>query len=380
MKNHIIYLIFFLIPLIGGCVSDFNAELPSDDLSLLVVDGDIIANSVSVFYLTKTYSLNESKVPAASQEMKANLYVVGTDGYISEGVYLGSGKYQVSVGDLKNDQKYGIKINYNGNTYISEPSAPLSTPPIDSISWKQSTGGDELVSLHVSTHGDASTGFYKWNYREDWEIESPFLTVVMFDLKMARFYEDLSLQGQYCWKKNDINALLLGSTESLVENRIVDKKLIERFPFDDRFSLLYSLTVTQKALSQSGYEYFQNQSKLSEGMGGLFTPQPSEVKGNIFCPEKPELKVIGYVETLKNISQQRMFIRNNEINRRIISICSILDDPEILSNSNSDIYKEGYRPVGFTLDDFKWAPAKCVDCIVNGGTKNKPDFWPNDHK
>ena len=41
-------------------------------------------------------------------------------------------------------------------------------------------------------------------------------------------------------------------------------------------------------------------------------------------------------------------------------------------------YDEIEKEVKFDLVAF--TNRKCVDCIFAGGTKNKPDFWPNDKK
>ena len=46
-----------------------------------------------------------------------------------------------------------------------------------------------------------------------------------------------------------------------------------------------------------------------------------------------------------------------------------------------DFYKY-YRPIGIgnTEEHPHWIAGYCVDCTMNGGRKNKPDYWPNDHK
>ena len=50
---------------------------------------------------------------------------------------------------------------------------------------------------------------------------------------------------------------------------------------EDRFTVLYSIQVQQRALSKEGYEYYLNVQQQNEEMGGIFTPQPSEIQGNI---------------------------------------------------------------------------------------------------
>ena len=43
------YIIYLLLLCLTGCVSEFNAQLPTSDEELLVVTGDIIANTEVVF-------------------------------------------------------------------------------------------------------------------------------------------------------------------------------------------------------------------------------------------------------------------------------------------------------------------------------------------
>lgn len=47
------YIIYLLLLCLTGCVSEFNAQLPTSDEELLVVTGDIIANTEVVFSLSK---------------------------------------------------------------------------------------------------------------------------------------------------------------------------------------------------------------------------------------------------------------------------------------------------------------------------------------
>ena len=43
-------------------------------------------------------------------------------------------------------------------------------------------------------------------------------------------------------------------------------------------------------------------------------------------------------------------------------------------------YLAGYRPVGTGTHIDNWTLQRCTECEYNGGNKNKPSFWPNDHQ
>ncbi|MDR1369018.1 MAG: DUF4249 domain-containing protein [Dysgonamonadaceae bacterium] len=395
MKNNINQFLFFLLSFIlTGCVSEFKADLPAEDIDMLIVEGNIIANTQCTFYLEKSFSLNESRIPEQSFDVEANLVVVGSGGYKSQPAsYLGAGRYQVNIGDLDDGQNYGIEITYNGDLYGSDPLPPIATPEIDSVSWKQPEKAG-LVFLYVSTHGENNApGFYLWNYAEDWEIKAAYETSLFYDPKRLTYYEDHSFAFFYCWLKNEINPVLVGSSESLTENKIVNKKLYEQHPNSDRYSVLYSVNVTQQSLTKEAYEYYSNKAKLSQDMGGLFTPQPSELKGNITCFTNSAKKVMGYVSVLKNVTEKRIFINEKDITGRPVTNCEEISGGELsgyLAEREMtliDLYNAGFRPVGLFIpnpsigdpSDY-WVRIKCTDCTANSGSKLKPDFWPNNHK
>ena len=166
------YIIYLLLLCLTGCVSEFNAQLPTSDEELVVVTGEIIANTEVVFSLSKSVPLSE-EFPENYRDIEAKIIVTGSDGYQSNpGKALGEGKYQISIGELQNNVSYGVEIEYNGEIYISSPSEPMETPEIDSVSWIQPVK-EQPLTIRVSTHGDpGKTQYYMWNYKEDWEIRA----------------------------------------------------------------------------------------------------------------------------------------------------------------------------------------------------------------
>ena len=384
--------------LLTGCITEYNAILPENDKKILFVDGSIIENTDVTFCISQSFTLDIDeihRIPEESFINNANLNIIGSNGYKSPpAINQGKGTYRISIGKLDDDVEYGILIEFNGDIYQSALSKPLYTPEIDSISWVQPDSAG-IVSFYLSTHDDMEgTKFFMWNYTEDWEIRSVYPTTVFYnpDYKAQMqdpFYLDNSEPYYYCWKKNESS--LVGSTESLNENRIIDQLLYEHSSESDRFSMLYSITVTQRVISKGAYEYHQNQTKLNEEMGGLFTPQPSEIIGNITCITNPSNKIMGYVETVKNIRQKRIFVYPEQLKRPVIhSSCGHLPQVDLpMEEAYAHYYRLGFRPAMLDLVAYsnygvvgpsQWALSHCTDCRANGGTKNKPDFWPNWHE
>jgi hypothetical protein len=382
--------------LMSACVSEFNANLPDPESNVLVVEGTIIGNSLSNFQLSKSIPLNDESTSPMPFDGHAKLTITGSDGSQSQSAtYLGSGKYEIPVGALKEDVLYGLKIEYDGDSYLSAPATPLTTPEIDSVSWKQpEKEGD--VSFYVSTHSDDSKPqYFLWNYEEDWEITAYYYVNIFYNPSNDKFYTRGEDSLYYCWKKARVNELLIGNTETFTENRIVSRLLYQVSPSGDRFSNLYGFNVKQQAIDKAAYEYYLNRLKTNEEMGGLFTPQPSDLDGNISCTTNPAKKVIGYVSVVKNITQKRVFVNRSNVSRpRSYSACDNTEFPNDFAEwSNAQRYTRGYRPLTEAMGPpdtgspssagpvpESWATSVCVDCKLNGGAKSRPAFWPNNHQ
>jgi len=384
MNIKILFYTVFLTLLVTACVSEFKAKLSSTGEQLLIVDGTIMEDTTVTFYLSKSFSMDSPTVPSDIFDIAANVTIIGSNGYESApATSLGKGAYAINVGELDDSVNYGIRIEYDGNTYQSTLAKPISTPEIDSVSWTQPVK-DGAVSFRVSTHDDTGEArFFLWNYIENWEITAYYNVSVFYNPTTDNFYSAGSTPYYYCWKSNVPREFLIGTTESLRENSIINKEIYNCPPGDDRFSYLYCVTVNQRAISKAAFEYYQNKIVINNEMGGLFTPQPSELTGNITCVTDPSKKAMGYVETVKNTEQKRIFIYPNQVTMPgVLSFCSTITTDSVLSLSGSfsRAYYSGYRLIDFDPagNPADWSTVNCTECTANGGSKSKPDFWPNE--
>ncbi|MDR1813858.1 MAG: DUF4249 domain-containing protein [Tannerella sp.] len=385
MKRLLIYLL-----LLSSCISEYNAKLPASLTHLLVVQGNIIGDTVCIFNLTRTYPINNDEEDDFDWNFAISMKIVDSNGGSSEpATALPDGTYAIQTGKLDPNLKYALQIEADGEIYRSEMLPPLDTPDIDSISFAQQEGTGD-VSIRVSTHNKAnSSGFYMWRYIEDWETRAYYNAPLTYDRDNHRVIEiTLPNPRYYCWKNNKINAILIGSTNSYGGNEIVNEELYSYPVLNDRFSTLYSVIVYQMALSRSGYEYYLANRKYNQEMGGLFTPQPSEIQGNITCISNPDKKMIGFVDVIQNVTHKRLYIYESQVvgyNNRS-SLCKELTVADLYelfeTRSYDDFYDFGFRPVspGESANSVgTWTYEYCTDCTMNGGSKTKPSFWPNDH-
>jgi hypothetical protein len=149
------------------------------------------------------------------------------------------------------------------------------------------------------------------------------------------------------------------------------------------------MLVRQYALTEDAYNYLSLMQKNSTSLGSIFDAQPSDLKGNIHCISNPALQVIGYVSA-GTMSQQRLFIYRRQIVSNYSFTCVAPDIFVALAADSLNKYFDPpysylipYTPLlkhfnnqGF-WDGWTANRSTCVDCTLQGGTNQKPSFWPN---
>ena len=364
--------------IIGNCVDEFDAHLSDNNKSLLVVEGNIVSDSAVVFSLSRSFSLNVEGLPPDYNLVNAEVSVVGNDGSCFNGVALGQGKYQVVIGTLSKDIGYSLKIVYDGDTYTSEPQQPIVTEGIDNVSFEQPESyGD--IHIKIATHSQEAA-YYMWTYEEDWEVRAEYSTVWFYDPLTGNVILYSKPPYALGWCHASSPETLVGTTGSSIGNRLENKRLYSIAASDHRVSCYYSSLIQQRQLSKGEYEYYQEKVKLNEGMGGLFTPQPSELPTNIVCSD-PDKQVIGYVGVNMNVATQRLYISNKDIQYDNQLNCRLLEGEEVLKYTDDELYAMGFRLVswsGFGREFCYWAPKECTDVRELGATLEKPSFWPDE--
>jgi hypothetical protein len=75
---------------------------------------------------------------------------------------------------------------------------------------------------------------------------------------------------------------------------------------DIRISYVYSMELIQQSLTKEGYQYWENIRKISDDIGGIFAPQPSEIKGNLKSINTEDQTIIGYISA-STVNKKRIF-------------------------------------------------------------------------
>lgn len=373
------YVLLASLWLCCSCIDEFEANLPDNDLQYLVVEGSICGQSDCEFFLSRSLSLNPSAEELLNRNISdAHLSVCGSDNSHIRADQTEKGLYKVTLGTLNSELEYWLEIEWEGRTYQSSPTQPLSTPAISDLHFEQPRA-DKQVDILVTPAKNApgELKYYQWDYQENWEIHTPYSTEWdYFPENDSIGFAERPLNIGWC--KDLYHPAVIGNNVDFVDNEIRNLRLLSLNNMDDRFNWKYCITITQRAITREQFEYEQLAQRQSDDMGGLFTPQPSELPSNIRCIDGKS-KAIGYIGVTLNAVQQRLFITCSDVGYRLMRIPHVLTDEEVQDqgpDANS-LYGKGFRVLQYEpmTGKAQWIERWGIDATAWGASFQKPDFW-----
>lgn len=362
-----------------SCIEEYNAVLPADDVNLLVVEGTIISGETSGFLLSRTVPLTGDKAPEGVRT--ARLFIKGSDGLDLFVPRVYDNVYAVEVPKLNPEAEYSLHIEYDGEMYNTVPQKPLPSTPIESVTYSQpKANGDVNILVTTAMPKDPEeTQYYRWFYDETWEIHAQYRTVVQWD-EMEK--KGVPLEKEYVtvgWCTNTGRDIIASSSAYYNDNKIAEYKLYGISSDSRRFQVLYSTEVTQLSISKAEYEYEVERRRISQDMGGLFTPQPSVLPSNIHCTTSSK-RAIGYVGCSAGYARKRIFISPKDVNCHPDIYCQAYYSDEDDFPGNENLYQSGWKLIQYIEPPVitGWAPFTCVDVSNIADLKVRPDYWPTE--
>lgn len=397
---------------LSSCIYSYEADLSAQVEQKLVVSGDILIGSMSVITLGYVVPMDKTMAELKrSCPESGSVSVECSDGTEYAGEWGGGGEYTVDLRNAAADKAYRLVVvnGDDGRVYASPWSKVLDMPEITDMKYVKS---DDNVSILLSLDGGSDIRYFRWDYEETWEYHADFIPDWMFDYQVAKaIFEnpDYSSPAErenpseiyrprentedyyYCWNSSSNTEYCIAKTESQKDNKVVNLDVMDIPRSSKKLSVLYSILLRVRAMDRNCYGYLNNLKTNSNNSGDLFTPVPSDIRGNIVCQSDTTLAAIGYVCVSREYS--RRFFINGEVDGLYKSdynpdnlLYYPVPDEDRLYNFCA-LYNMGERPVRLTLGEevpsrtnMYWAPKRCTDCRESGGTKDKPSYWPNDHK
>jgi hypothetical protein len=374
-----------LLVLAAACKEGYDPPVVSTSHAYLVVEGFINnGNDSTLFTLSHSYKLHDTA--RAAPELRAIVSVEGSDGSVFALGETGKGNYGAAL-NLNPSNQYRLHIVTSaGKQYRSDFVALKTSPPIDSVNWVRNGNG---IQLYANTHDPQNASkYYLWKYEETWEFHSVYLSQFVYSPSDSTLQDRIEDTFYFCWTgQNSVN-ILLGSSARLASDLIYEAPLVLIPNNSWHISVGYSVLVKQYVLTPDAYNFWLNLQLNSEQIGTIFSPQPSQLKGNIHSLSDPTEQVLGYISA-GTLSKKRIFIYPKDIPNWTFS-----DYPNVCSVTPVKGYKDSLAFFGGpplydipTVEDptvtqphfapfiFDFAPIRCVDCTVLG-INHQPTFWP----
>jgi hypothetical protein len=421
MKKQLIILAA-LLPLLGGCVYDFEANLTGDQYTV-VIEGDIMVGGTTTVNFTRlnpevlegNKNNNQTKAiyePGWGIPVSFYAKVEGEDGSIVEGEP-SWGSCKLDTRSLRPDVRYRLHVydQIQGDHYVSSWESVQGGPVIDSLSYKVS--GDHL-DVRVTFHSDGSTPYYCLAQDEEWEYHANTTTrfryipsggaepeggIQLFPTweshygdSYGRIFDTPELYPNYtCWDSTIKGVTTIITTGAMASNKMVDFVYRTLDKHDRRISVKYRSMVSLRMVSKESFAYWESLEQASTQTGDLFSPIPSILHGNIINQEKPSAQVIGYIGVSELVTRD-IFIKNEDIHlyRQPADLYDNLMKAAIGSGDQRGVkifemaqrYAQGYRPWTTEVSDdnlfYVWILEDCMDCRMLGGSTQKPKDWPDE--
>lgn len=356
-----------------SCVDPYRPPEIAAPASYLVVNGffDSTPGATSTIWLNRSQNLSDRNAPTAESGATVTIESARNAIYTLRespgGVYSLVGVVPVS------GENYRLHIRTAaGGDYVSDYVPVVKGPPIDSVHWTVENDG---VQFDVSTHDPTNrTRYYRWEFDETWTYTSAYYSAYIYNDKKKAVelrQEDIFT----CWSTVRSKNVLTTSTARLSQD------VVNRFPltFVDgqsmKFQRRYSLLVRQYALTQAGYNYYDQLAKITQNIGSLFDPQPSQLTGNMRSTNNPADLVLGFFR-VSDVTTKRIFIGRAQLpdwrTATGYERCDVDTLPLAqIQKTQPGIMTESGMPGPLYLT----TTFECIDCRMQGGVNKKPDFW-----
>lgn len=387
MRNILIHIMILMVTAaVSSCVYPFEPELDKSAGRNLVIEGDLLIGSYSYIRLGYMSYLDED---VAEWDVKAEVRAEDEKGNMYIGKRVDSNLYLISLNLADPSSRFRLYVVLDdGREYASEWAEARRAPVVDEITHELYAPTNQ-VRFNITLHSDDGEQYFRWFFDEDWEYESLYNATYWYDLDIedpednGRMIKYGEREGtHYCWMNQQSTGLYFTTTRDLESDKVQEKNFYRVAAQSQKMSSLYSMNVRVESTTEDCFDYWKNVRTNSENLGDLFSPIPSEMRGNIYNLSDPDEIVLGYVN-VSTIAEKRVFVDNNETGY-YIKKTYIPEEDWMIEVPTSEwrryyLYKQ-YLPVSKGEGSiFYWAPKRCVDCRLQGGTKNRPVFWPNKH-
>ncbi|WP_323757471.1 DUF4249 domain-containing protein [Roseivirga sp.] len=225
---------------------------------------------------------------------------------------------------------YALFITTNeGKRYQSSFEKLVQAPEISEIynrfaveSTDQKGGATPGVQFFIDVKdADQSTQFYRYEWADTHQIKVPIIKkheATAYYVGLAMFYRITPFDEdvQECYRENRFNELILATSVNNINGELNEIPVSFSAATDFDVTTMYSIEVTQRAISAQAYSYYRKIKLFNESNGSLFDKQQGIIVGNIYSIDSPDEQVLGYFE-VAGASSKRVFLDPSELDPEV---------------------------------------------------------------
>ena len=363
----------FLCPnlLLSSCVDPYRPPEISSPDSYLVVNGyfDSAPGAVTSISLSRTQNLTDPKLPAV--ETKAQVTIESQNKAVYALRESPNGTYTLAGVTPTPNETYRLRIKTaGGKEYVSDYVPVVPTPPIDSVSWRAQ---DDGLQINVNAHDPTNrTRYYRWDFQSTWEYTTLYNSLL--EIKGTQII-DRAEPVFRCWGSDNSTNIITTSTARLGQDVVSQFPLVFIPSTSVKLGMKYSILVRQIGLTQTGFEYYDQLARITQNIGSIFDPQPTQITGNIRSTTNASDLVLGFFR-VGSVESKRIFITRPQLPGNWITYTG-LGACQVDTLAKKDVLDT--KPTIISFDDasgnYYTTTLECADCRARGGVIKQPDFW-----
>jgi len=266
-----------------------------------------------------------------------------------------------------------------GKTYTTDYQEMKEPIGIDTIftrlEYKEQRSNPEDLAgyqFYISTQTSDEPIHLLWMLEETYQFNADYLLAQTIDKGIVTRYNDPD-SIYTCWRSTSVHQLFTEQTTGLSAHKLTQKPLHFVGTSTKKLQNKYSLLVKQYSLNEAAFRYWSQLEEQADIEEFLFSKQPFQLKGNVYNPENMDELVLGYFN-VASLSEQRIFVNPPNVPLTFTK-CAINWD-----TSFAGIISQ--RKIVYMIylneeDQYGMVEENCIDCRLEGGTTEKPEFWPD---
>lgn len=344
-KSYFLLLLFAIS--VSGCIDEIKLDIDTDQQKV-IVDG-LITDSLQVQTIKISYSavIGVGNDNILTPIPGATVKVLDDAGNSFDFPETESGIYQQNLQGEAGRAYHVEVILVNGKKIQSHPYVLTASIPFGAVEGEVveestlSSSGQPLIErrlelkMNLDVSGLQQRPYLRWRAEGEYEFKENY---------------PMALNTKACYVKNnvDLNSIKVFNTNDLGGDMLVDEPIVNT-AYDYRFAIMYCFHVSQYAISEAEYKYWNQIIDIVNIDGSLFDPPPGTVSGNLFNPDDPDEQILGYFSAA-GVTYRRVFMNENTLGFFAGQKCS-------------NIFRRPDYP-------------ECRECtILHNSTTEKPEYW-----